>query len=666
MKELKKYVILLYDYDFGFGGADKLSEKLKTKKIKIALVYSGINAEYQGKIASGVVNKAKRLGYDVAIFAPYSNTTNYTAHDYGEENIYELIDYEYFDVVVVMPRTMTCEENTLHIINSAKRAGTPVITIEGNYPGCNNIQISTTGISEIVEHLINVHNIVDFMFVGAFEWELDNDRLLEYKNTLARFGLYCDDEKILFGNFSDVEAGIEIKKYVEAGKKLPEAIVCANDTMAIGVINELRYHGIFVPEDVIVTGFDGIRLAHANNPSLTTVSLPFYECGEMAVEIALEVTRRSASAVKNYEIKNSFTISESCGCFEKDRVDDNNLIRQLYNTLDRHTFYSKRLIRMSESLTGADTLDEAFDGIKDYVDDIYVDRFYICIPEKFESCIVSEGLNISKEFRHTGYPERMIMRVAREFREYKPVSEFDTKLMIPAMHEESEKSRVFFFTPIHFQDRNFGYICLSCDDYIGSDALFNIWRMNLSIAIENARIRQELSRQTVKLENLYIEDSLTGIYNRRGLQNWAFEILSKAVDSKREVMIFVADLDGLKTINDKFGHKHGDNAIIQVARGLQKASVNGEICARFGGDEFEVIAYDYSVEKAEAFTKRFNDALDDYNQRSGMPYKVGASCGFYVSQVEEGDDFDGFIFAADKEMYKNKAERKAKRKRLET
>jgi len=127
-------------------------------------------------------------------------------------------------------------------------------------------------------------------------------------------------------------------------------------------------------------------------------------------------------------------------------------------------------------------------------------------------------------------------------------------------------------------------------------------------------------------------------------------------------MIFVADLDDLKPINDKFGHKQGDNAIIQVARGLQKASTNGEICARFGGDEFEVVAYDYTNEKAAAFEERFHKALEEYNERSGMPYKVSASCGYYVSRVSEDDDFDSLIFAADKEMYKNKSEKKQRKR----
>ena len=225
------------------------------------------------------------------------------------------------------------------------------------------------------------------------------------------------------------------------------------------------------------------------------------------------------------------------------------------------------------------------------------------------------------------------------------------------MHEETEKSRIFFFAPVHFQDINFGYICLCCDDYVGSDALFNIWIMNLSVAIENSRIREELNEKSEKLEKLYVEDSLTGIYNRRGLYGWAAEIFSKSVDSGKEVMIFVADLDKLKPINDKYGHRQGDNALIQVANALKKASSSGEICSRFGGDEFGVVAYDYSEKKAKEFTENFCSILDEYNRTSGLPYKVSASCGYYVTAVTEKDDFDSLVYAADKEMYKNKSKK---------
>lgn len=634
------------------------------KKIRIALVYSGINEEYQGKIARGIVDTARKLGHDVAIFAPYSNTTNHTAHDYGEENIYELINYDFFDIVMIMPKTMTCEENTQRIIERAKKANKHVIVLDGNYPGCNNIQIRSTGISEIIEHLVYAHNFVDFMFMGAFKNEPQNHNLVEYIHTLQKLGIDCDRDKILYGEYDKDKAGEAIREYIETGKKIPEAIICANDYMAMGVIEELRINGIYVPDDVVVTGYDGIRSAHAYNPSLTTVSLPFYECGEKAVEISAEVSRRPISAFMNYEITTKLVISESCGCFEKDHSDDNHITNRLYDLLDRHTFYSKRLIRMSQSLTEADTLDETFDYLKEYINDIYVDSFYICISEKFESCIDKAGFATHQKYKHIGYPQKMIMKICRENKEYQPQSEFDTSLMLPSMQKECDKGRVFFFTPIHFQDRSFGYIAMECGEYIGSDALMNIWRMNLSVAIENARVREEHQKQSEKLEKLYTEDPLTGIYNRRGLQNWAAEIFTKAIDSEQEVMILVADLDGLKMINDCFGHKHGDNALIQVARALQKASRGGEICSRFGGDEFEVMAYGYTNEKAQEFIRRFDKALEEYNEANQLPYKISASCGYFVTKITEKSEFESILSEADREMYKVKSERK--KKRMET
>lgn len=628
-------------------------------QINIALVYSGINVEYQDKIVSAIVNKVREYGYNLGIFSPISNTTNHTAHDYGEENIFELINYDFFDVVIILPRTMTCEENTMHVVNCAKRAGVPIITIEGNIEGCNNIRIDENkGISDIIAHFINIHNFKDFLFMGAYENEQDNGKLLEYKKAVNDFGLVLDEEKILYGNYDEVTAGLRINEYIESGKKLPQAIICANDSMAVGVINELRVHGIFVPEDVSVTGFDGIRVANANKPALTTIALPIYESGEMAVNIVKDVISRPSSAVMNYDIKNKFVVSESCGCYEKDNADDNNLISYLYQRLDRQTFYSKRLIRMSETLTSASNLSQAFELLKEYVNDIEAESFYICIPDKFESCIVRDNLNVSNEFRHTGYPEEMNLRICRERGEYKPPSRFKTALMIPAFFEKSDRSKVFFFTPIHFQDRSFGYICVGCGKFHGASSLFNTWRMNLSTAIENARIREELESYSEELEKLYVQDPLTGLYNRHGLYNWVAEIFSKAIDSGRKVMTFVIDLDCLKNINDCFGHCEGDNALYQVGVALTKAAKNGEICARFGGDEFEVVGYDYTVEKAEEFAKAFEDALKEYNAVSGKSYKVDASWGYCVDNIKMKDDFDSLVLVADREMYKRKSAKK--------
>lgn len=632
------------------------------KNINIALAFSGINPEYQDIIANAIVHKVKSKKYNLCIFAPFSSDADYTVFDCGEENIFELINFEVFDVLIIISDVMYNEQLTQILIQRAKKAGTAVIAIEGDHEDCNTIHIDNSyGIQNILDHLINVHGIKDYMYVSSFEGENADDRFIEFKKIITNFGIEIDDNMIIYGEYNEDKAALQIRKHINSGDRIPEAIICANDSMAIGVIKELKAHGYSVPSDVVVTGFDGIRFAHANNPSLTTAAMPYYELGEMAVNIIPEVLSLENSQVKKYIAKNKLVVSESCGCFEKDSSDDNNLISYLYQKLDRSSEFSIRLIRMSETLNSATTINEIYKMSKEFIEDIYVDRFYLCIAENFKSCIKNDGLMVSKKLQRPGYPEEMTMPICREYKKYLDGSTFNTADIIPALLQEQDYGQIFYFTPIHYQDITFGYICMSVDSYIGSSSLFNSWRMNLSAALENARIREELTAYSNELEKMYIEDSLTGLYNRRGLYNWASEIYTKAYDSQKRVMVFAADLDGLKPINDVFGHKEGDNALVQVAKALHKAAVNGEICSRFGGDEFEVIGYDYTEEAAEEFAVNFSNYLEEYNVNSQKPYKVSASWGYVVKLVDDNTMFDEFIMSADQNMYNQKALKKTNR-----
>ncbi|NLZ45371.1 MAG: diguanylate cyclase, partial [Clostridiales bacterium] len=512
---------------------------------------------------------------------------------------------------------------------------------------------------KVVDHLVRYHGINDYMYVSSFEG--NSDKYNAYQKIFNNFGIEIDKNMILYGECNEDIAAIRLREYIKLGNRIPKAIICECDTMAIGIIRELKANGYSIPNDVIVTGFGGTRFSHANNPSLTTVAMPYYEAGEKAIDIIPEVMALPRDEVKNYIINNKLVISESCGCFEKGDSDDNNLISFLYQRIDDITDFSVRLIRMSEKLNSAVTIKQIYKLLEEFVEDIYADKFYLCIADKFDSCIEQDGLMVSKNIKRPGYPEKMTIKIRRENNEYLEGFTFETKDIIPALLEENDDGQTFYFAPIHYQEVSFGYICLSVDDHVGSISLFNSWRIQLSSAMENARIREELTSYSRELEKMYVEDMLTGLYNRRGLYNWADEIYRKACDSEKKVMVFVTDLDELKPINDLYGHIEGDNALIQVGRALDKAAVNGEICSRFGGDEFEVIGYDYTEELAQKFVQSFEKNLEEYNKNSQKPYRVSSSWGYVVKAIDSSVRFDEFIMLADKNMYAQKEYKKIAR-----
>jgi diguanylate cyclase (GGDEF)-like protein len=161
-----------------------------------------------------------------------------------------------------------------------------------------------------------------------------------------------------------------------------------------------------------------------------------------------------------------------------------------------------------------------------------------------------------------------------------------------------------------------------------------------------------------KMDEMYRHDSLTGLYNRIGFQR-RFKILCKKPEYRNlPVTVIMSDLDGLKYINDNFGHAEGDNAISTVARVLNASTPDDALCVRFGGDElFAVI---FGVCNPDDIMERINDYLDIYNKTSNKPYKVSSSCGVLTSILNDNFSLTQALKEADEKMYTIKKERKAK------
>lgn len=144
------------------------------------------------------------------------------------------------------------------------------------------------------------------------------------------------------------------------------------------------------------------------------------------------------------------------------------------------------------------------------------------------------------------------------------------------------------------------------------------------------------------------------------LQDRGYRVPEDCRGKDLRIVIISADLDGLKTINDTYGHTEGDNAIKTVGRVLMASAIQGEVCARFGGDEFSVagiISERYSS-YYESFQRRFRDYLHQYNQVSNKPYLVESSIGFCMEPYTEDISLDNLIKIADANMYQDKIARK--------
>jgi len=173
-------------------------------------------------------------------------------------------------------------------------------------------------------------------------------------------------------------------------------------------------------------------------------------------------------------------------------------------------------------------------------------------------------------------------------------------------------------------------------------------------AIERKRMEEEI-------RSLSLTDELTGLYNRRGFTLLAEQEVKLAHRFKRSVLLFFGDVDGLKVINDTHGHAQGDLALKEVSAILKETFREADIPARFGGDEFVVLAVDASIESAEIVTNRLQADLDARNQRGDRPYQLTLSMGIAQYDPEAPCTVSELIVQADGLMYQQKQARKGKK-----
>ncbi|SDD77209.1 LacI family transcriptional regulator [Sanguibacter gelidistatuariae] len=175
----------------------------------------------------------------------------------------------------------------------------PIVVLAGPRAADRHDQVmvgNADGMERLVDHLIDDHGIETLAYVAGRSGAPDDDeRFRGFCAALSRHGIEVPQSPRHRGDFSRHRAREIGRSLVEAarqGEALPRALVCCNDETALGLLDVLVAHGIRVPEDIVLTGFDGIDAARTSAPPITTVEQPMAELGRLAVE---RLTARIAS-----------------------------------------------------------------------------------------------------------------------------------------------------------------------------------------------------------------------------------------------------------------------------------------------------------------------------------------------------------------------------------
>ncbi|MBN2341471.1 MAG: GGDEF domain-containing protein [Deltaproteobacteria bacterium] len=229
---------------------------------------------------------------------------------------------------------------------------------------------------------------------------------------------------------------------------------------------------------------------------------------------------------------------------------------------------------------------------------------------------------------------------------------FLSKDLFPPDMYEDESSGSFVFMPLFFEDEHLGYAIF---EYTSGIPLFMYeeLRLHMSSALKSSFLMKELRIQSML-------DELTGLHNRRGFMMEGTRMFRMRKKGEQRIMMFYADMDDLKVINDNYGHEEGDVAISGAASVLRQTFREEDLVARIGGDEFiAMLVWDNSTSNLEArIMDRLRVSLNAYNQIMEKPYDLSISMGVTSTGLHDNRSLEDLMREADDRLMAKKREKK--------
>lgn len=629
----------------------------------IAILMTALDSDGQAESLKGIEEYAKSHNWNVAVFLWFTGAFEKDKHNLGEINIVNLPDLNLFDGVILFSNALHMQNNKERIEELLEGLDCPVVCIGckvKNYPQINTDSYSS--MRELVEHYVVDHSMRKIHFVKGIEGNVDaEERFRAYVDVLTEHNIPIEEERISQGDFYVTGGELAAKEILESDLAFPEAIVCANDIMAITICDILMGKGYKVPEDVVVSGYDHTLEGINHSPRITTVRCRFKALGETACEILADRMEEKETP-EDVMLPAEVIYEESCGCHGRHTTDDADHHRMSVGMEIAQRIIIHQIIMLEKNMIESSTYEHWLEALKEFIGQIDPTEFYCCVNEGFvENVFESGGIEQEDmdEEERLAYSAEMNVILAYKNATFRKHKSFESRYGFDDIFQNTENGKLYIFSPLHYLDRNFGYFVFVDSEFPIANQLYVNWLISMGNSIENIR-KQSLLRNAMKrLDEMYVKDSLTGAYNRFGMERFFTELKHKCMRSKQLMQVSFTDIDGLKMINDKFGHEEGDRIISAAADILQKKAKKSYV-VRYGGDEFILMGAVSGEKEIEEYWKRVEEEIVKYNQSAENKAQLSISYGYEVFKVDATTYLEDCIRVTDKRMYADKNKKKNK------
>ena len=533
---------------------------------------------------------------------------------------------------------------------------------------------------QVVSHLKEVHGCKKFAFLSAAETKSKEaiERLEAFKEAMAANKLKFNEKYLFEGKFTDFDVEKALRKTLKKKSDVQfDAVVSANDMMAVGCYRVLNDLGLSIPKDVKVVGFDDAQFANYSNPRLSTINQNIYMQGYDCAKTAFEVlSGKDVPRVVYTDLEPKYR--QSCGCISRENLDniyknaDGEVCSEEHQKLSRLGQYmndldeKNNIIILLDILKGANTMRQFYYNLKHIVhlcsmNNMTINLYHIPMyMDPQEDFIIPEKMDMS-----------MFSDIIENKEEFNPAIKFNPSNIIFPKPYMAENPGLYILQPIFSGETNYGF--LTCSINKNKFADFSIYLKIIITTICSAIEYTNKLVETEQLTNKYTElqednttlskqsktDDLTGVLNRRGFYEFGQRTLDIIQEMEHAGIVFYADMDNLKKINDSYGHNMGDQAIKLMADVLKSVFRSNDVVGRLSGDEFGVVAPGMVMEHVPQIRKKIDEACKTESRRNKLPFTLSMSVGY--ADLEKSSLLKQLMSQADEMMYKEKRKKHGKR-----
>lgn len=609
-------------------------------KIQDEVTYEFIDALYQA---------VKGSDYRLLLFNSFSDLYHQNVYDEGAKSIYQLLNYDLVDAVIIKADTINDHQVIRDLIARAKERQIPVILLNMKAEGCYSIVPSYENVfSQLIEHVIKVHHKRKLYFLSGSMGE-SNSMLREkiFRETLRDCGIDPQTAKVAYGEYWYGPAERAVENWIQSGD-LPEAIICANDAMAVAACRVLKRHQIRVPEDMIVTGFDGVPSYQFHRPALSTCtrtsSVLAGKCREMLTNI-LEKNKPPYRDIEEYML----TIQESCGCRKQSHPDyqlcADRLCVSLWDTRVHEEFILSQVERVVE------TIDMGIIGNK--LNSFILPDSMVALNSDF---LAATRSNVKPDPGRPFAEEMIVISSLDSNLDRHRYALYKSAEMYPHLEEAVSEDTMFLFQSIYVENNVCGYYIVKSKELLtDASKIHRVSKvMNLAFSLIISRMQQD--HMSHSLEEMQYHDPVTGVLNLKGLVKRINELYP--IWKERAIAVSVYNIPKYQFIYENYGLKDVEETVQLTADALRMANPQDTVTARISDDSFCIIN---EAEDQGAAGLIINDSvrafyrfIESFNKTQDKEYFVEVNCGCTTAAAGWNNDMKTYIKVAMGELYLNR------------